>query len=248
MKQRKSFPWPDGKRVAVSLSFDDARLTQVDAGIPLLNDFGVRATFYVSFGSLRKRLPKWRRAVEAGHEIGNHSVRHPCSINFGAWAEKKALENYTLAQMDWEMTEASAIIEKLLGVVPKTFAYPCGQKFVGRGRKLRSYVPLVAKRFLAGRGFRDEAANDPFQCDCSQLFGMDFDRLTFSEMKVCVDAARDRGGWLIFAGHEMGKDRHQTVPLASLSRLCRYLTNPANGFWTAPVQDVAHYVTTHPRS
>ncbi|HXI40557.1 MAG TPA: hypothetical protein VNH83_11290, partial [Bryobacteraceae bacterium] len=32
-----AFHWPDGKRVAVSLSFDDARASQVDVGIPLFD-------------------------------------------------------------------------------------------------------------------------------------------------------------------------------------------------------------------
>ena len=32
-----TFHWPEGKQMALSLSFDDARLSQVDKGIPLLN-------------------------------------------------------------------------------------------------------------------------------------------------------------------------------------------------------------------
>ena len=42
-----TFPWPEGKRFALSLSFDDARASCLDHGIPLLNTHGVKATFYV---------------------------------------------------------------------------------------------------------------------------------------------------------------------------------------------------------
>ena len=39
--------WPEGKKTALSLTFDDARLSQVDQGLPLLDAYGVKATFYV---------------------------------------------------------------------------------------------------------------------------------------------------------------------------------------------------------
>ena len=41
------FAWPEGKRAAVSLSFDDARASQVDTGTALLNRYDVKATFLV---------------------------------------------------------------------------------------------------------------------------------------------------------------------------------------------------------
>src|SRR3954451_21131658 len=94
-----TFQWPDNKRAAISLSFDDARLSQPDKGFALLHSFGVKATFYVSFGSLEKRLDQWKPAIDMGHEIGNHSVTHPCSGNF-PWARPNALEDYTLERME----------------------------------------------------------------------------------------------------------------------------------------------------
>ena len=164
----KAFDWPDGKRVAVSLTFDDARLSQADVGIPILDRYGVKATFYVSTPRLEERLAAWKEAVAAGHEIGNHSMRHPCTGNF-PWSRDKALEDYTLSEMASELDQASTEIERLLGVRPVSFAYPCGQTYVGRGENVRSYVPLVARRFLTGRGWRDEGANDPAFCDLAQL-------------------------------------------------------------------------------
>ena len=70
----KPFRWPDGKRAAVSLSFDDARLSQVDTGLPLFRKLGVRVTFFVESAHLPERLVGWKQAVADGHEIGNHTV------------------------------------------------------------------------------------------------------------------------------------------------------------------------------
>jgi peptidoglycan/xylan/chitin deacetylase (PgdA/CDA1 family) len=39
------FRWPNGKRVAVSLSFDDTRASQMDAGLPLFDRYHAKVTF-----------------------------------------------------------------------------------------------------------------------------------------------------------------------------------------------------------
>ena len=41
------FPWPEGARAAVSLSFDDARPSQVDVGLPIFDRHGVKVTFFL---------------------------------------------------------------------------------------------------------------------------------------------------------------------------------------------------------
>ena len=235
------FHWTKGKRVAVSLSFDDARASQVDAGLPLFDTYGVKVTFYVNPKSLEKRLAGWKKAAAKGHEIGNHSGSHPCTGNF-TWSREHALENYTLAMMEQEMDGANADTERLLGVKPTTFAYPCGEKFVGRGAATVSYVPLVAKRFRAGRGFRDEAANDPVFCDFAQVLGVDSDGMSFEEMKEAVLSAANTGGWLVLAGHEIGKAGHQTTEAAVLEAFLKYAGDPANGIWLDTVDTIARYI------
>lgn len=238
------FPWPEGKRAAICLTFDDARPSQVDVGVPILNECGLRATFFVSPQRVPERLNAWKLAVVAGHEIGNHSMRHPCTGNF-PWSRDKALEEYTLTQMARELDQASAEIEKLLGVRTVTFAYPCGQKFVGRGKKARSYVPVVAKRFAAGRGWRDESLNDPAFCDPAQLMAMELDGLTFEQLKTLVDAAVEQGAWLVLAGHEIGAQGRQTTRVDTLKAFCEYARDPQNGLWVDTVANVAAYVVEH---
>jgi peptidoglycan/xylan/chitin deacetylase (PgdA/CDA1 family) len=61
------FVWPEGKQMALSLSFDDARLSQPDTGIPFLNQYDVKATFYVVPSAVEQRLEGWKQAVESGH-------------------------------------------------------------------------------------------------------------------------------------------------------------------------------------
>ena len=235
------FDWPEGKRVAVSLTFDDARLSQADVGIPILDRYGVKATFYVSTSRLEERLADWKAAVATGHEIGNHSMRHPCTANF-PWARDKALEDYTISEMARELDQASAEIKRLLGVRPVSFAYPCGQKYVGRGENVQSYVPLVARRFLTGRGWRDEGANDPVFCDLAQLMAVELDGLSFDELRAHIDQAAAQGAWLVLAGHEIGLSGRQTVRADTLHAFCAYARDPQNGLWVDTVATIARYV------
>lgn len=235
------FKWPEGKRVALSLTFDDARASQVEGGTALLDRFGVKATFYVVPSSVEKKIEGWKKAVASGHEIANHSLNHPCSGNF-VWARSKALEEYTLDKMQRELVETNRRIKELLGVTPESFAYPCGQSFVGRGLDTRSYVPIAASLFVTARGWLDEAPNDPTYVDFAQLTGIESDGKDFEQIMPIIEAARKDGLWVVLAGHEMNKDGAQTTRLAMLEKLCAYAKDPANGVWIVPVGTVAKYV------
>lgn len=233
--------WPEGKKVALSLTFDDARASQVNGGTALLDSFGVKATFFVVPSSVEQSLDGWKKAVASGHEIGNHSLVHPCTGNF-AWSRQKALEDYTLDRMRKELVECNKRIKELLNVNAEVFAYPCGQKFVGRGRNTQSYVPLVAELFLLGRGWLDEAANDPAFCDFAQVTGVESDGKDFDQVLPLIEEAKKTGHWLVLAGHEMGAPGPQTTRLTMLRKLLAYANDPANGIWIAPAGTVAKYI------
>lgn len=238
------FTWPEGKRAAVSLSFDDGRLSQVDVGTPLFDRYGVKATFFVVPSSAEERLTGWKKAVAAGHEIGNHSLVHPCTGNF-PWARQKALEDYTLEKMHQELVKANGRIQELLGVTPETFAYPCGQTFVGRGLDTKSYVPVVAELFVAGRGWLDEGPNDPSYCDLAQVMGMEMDEKDFEQILAVLENAKETGQWVVLAGHDIGEEGRQTTRVAMLEKLLPYVRDPANGFWVATVGEIAKYIKQH---
>ena len=235
------FAWPEGKQIAISLSFDDARASQVDAGTALLDQYGVKATFYVVPNSVKQRLEGWKKAVESGHEIGNHSLNHPCTGNF-PWSRQKAIENYTLKKMKNELITANNEIKELLGVEPEVFAYPCGQTYIGRGKNTKSYVPVVSKLFLSGRGWLDEGPNAPQFCDLAQLTGMEMDGKDFEQILPLIENAKKTGAWLVLAGHEMGTSGNQTTRLSMLKKLIEYAQDPANGIWIAPVGKIAKYI------
>ena len=239
--QNQTIKWPNGARMAISLTFDDARGSQASKGAPLLDEYEVKATFYVVPSAVKGQLEGWKKVVDKGHEIGNHSLKHSCSGNF-VWSRNSALENYTVAQMRAELLEANSQIEALLGVKPESYAYPCGQTFVGRGKNTQSFVPIISELFASGRTWLDEAPVDPNYCDMAQLTGVEMDGKDFEQILPVIEAASKNGQWLVLAGHEMADSGPQTTKLATLRKLCAYAKDPANGIWIAPVGEIARHV------
>lgn len=242
--QQDSFSWPDGYTMALSLTFDDARPSQANGGTDILNEFEAKATFYVVPSSVEPHLEGWKRIVEAGHEIGNHSIHHPCTGNF-TWSRDTPLEEYTIESMEAELKEANQQIESLLGVTPVSYAYPCGETTVGRGLGAKSMIPLISRLFQTGRGWLDETANAPDYFDMGQVRGVPMDDMTFDNLLPLIQQAKEQGYWLVLAGHEIGKEGAQTTRGEMLEDLLIYLRDDAPDIWLGTVRDVAGYVEQH---
>ncbi|MFW6060358.1 MAG: polysaccharide deacetylase family protein [Phycisphaeraceae bacterium] len=241
--QKHPFTWPEGKRCGISLSFDDGRASAVDVGVPLFDRFGVKATFYVMPHSVEQRHAAWQAAADAGHEMGCHTLTHPCSGNI-AFVRRRgnALEEYTLEQMEQELLGANDAIEQLLGTRPRTFAYPCYHTFVGKGEQRQSYVPLVARHFVAGRIGLNEFAADPSACDLAALPSLSSDHASWEFLKSAIDRAREDRSWLVFAGHDVSEPAPHGVGQRELEQLCAYCTDPANEVWIDTVANIGTYV------
>lgn len=240
--QQPVFNWPKGKTMALSFTWDDGRDSQALIGVPLLNKYGIKATFYVIPSGVERQVASWKKAVASGHEIANHSMNHPCSGNF-IWARGNALEEYDLAKIESELMEANTKIKSILGVEMTEFAYPCGQTFVGRGEKVQSYVPIIVKNFASGRTWLDEAPNDPSYCDLSQITGMEMDGKDFKDILKLIEIAKKNNLWLVLAGHDIGKSAAQTTRIEMLEKLFKHLNFQKN-IWVAPVGEISKYIKT----
>ncbi len=241
-QSNNSFSWPDGKKAAISLSFDDARQSHPKTGRDLFRRIGGKATFYVNPPAMLYDIEGWKDLVADGHEIGNHTINHPCTGNF-LWSRDKSLESYSLATMEQELLEANQQIYAMLGVHAVSFAYTCGNSFVGRGANRNSYVPLVAKHFKSGRGWLNEPPNDPLFSDMAMLQGNEMDGKNFkNDIKPMIDAAIKNGSYLLLAGHEIGIGGAQTVEISMLEELLDYLNQPDCEVWLGTVGEVSEYI------
>jgi hypothetical protein len=103
-------------------------------------------------------------------------------------------------------------------------------------------VPLIAFLFESGRGWLNEAPNDPAFCDLSQLNGTELDGKSFEQVLKLIETAKTNGHWLILAGHEMNEGRFQTSQLKTIESICKYATHTANGIWIDNVHNIASFI------
>jgi len=243
MKPPSRSIWPNDCLGALSLTFDDGMASQLEIVVPLLNKFGFHATFYLNprGENWREVLEPWRDVAAAGHEIGNHTISHTCSSNFSGDPRGIGLESMALKDIEEDILEAQRRIGEAF---PKqrncTFCYPCYQAFVGRGRVRQSYVPIVAKYFIAARG-RGEVANHPAACDLLYLCSWPSERTSGSELVGLAESTTHDGRWGILTFHGIHQG-HLPVADVDFQELIDFLDRNRRRIWVAPTVEVAQRI------
>lgn len=241
MRYPDRFSWPEGVTAGVSLTFDDGRESQFTDCLPILDRHGIKASFYVPPHAMERNVAGWKALADSGHEIGNHSKSHPCSGNF-SWADP-GLEDLDLEWIENDILQAQTAIEEMIGVSCRTFAYPCGHTFVGRGENRRSYTPVIARHFIAGRSFFNEPVNDPSYCDLPILNGTEGDMLSVEQLQAILRQAHDEQAWILLACHDVGREvRRQMLHADTLDWLCAHAADAANGVWLDTAEHIADYI------
>ena len=65
------------KHKAVFLTFDDGPIPEVTPWVlDLLDNYGIKATFFCVGDNVRKHPETFRMVVERGHSVGNHTMHH----------------------------------------------------------------------------------------------------------------------------------------------------------------------------
>lgn len=144
--------WPNGHRAAVSLAYDDALASQLDVAVPALDRHGFKASFYLTLASptVAQRLGDWRALAANGHELGNHSLFHPCSAKGPdrSWVPPyRDLDAMTAPQMQEEVRLANAMLHAIDGRTQRTFTPPCGDRLAGGV----DYVAALEPEFVGVR-------------------------------------------------------------------------------------------------
>jgi peptidoglycan/xylan/chitin deacetylase (PgdA/CDA1 family) len=242
----QSLPWPEVCSGAVSLTFDDGHSSQLAKAVPLLEGARLRGTFYLNPGGegdlWRDRLAAWRHVTDRGHEIGNHTLSHPCPNGYSLQPTfRGGLEDLGLEDLEDDILRAE---ERLREAFPehgeRSFCYPCYMSYVGSGPTRQSYVPVVARHFLAARGL-GERANNPYNCDLHYLHSWDAARRTGAELIGLVERSVAQGRWGILTFHGL-EATHLPVAPSDFRELVAHLDRHRDRIWTAPLISIAQRV------
>jgi peptidoglycan-N-acetylglucosamine deacetylase len=236
-------PW-HGKQCAVVLTYDDAIDVDLDNVVPALDSAGLRGTFYLigSAPAVARRLPEWRRAAARGHELGNHSLMHPCDGSRPGRSfvqPDNDLSKYTVSRAVSEIRANNTLLAAIDGKEQRTFAYPCGDRQIGG---VNFYEQLKAD-FVAARGtqpgLQTAAQVDLANVRCYSINGQDGEYL----LKL-VRQAEQTHTLLVFLFHGVGGGHALNVSLAAHRQLVRYLRAHQQDIWVAPMVEVAAEIKT----
>jgi len=238
--------WPENFSGAVSLTFDDGSENQLEVAVPMMNERKIRGTFYLcaSLGgkNYKEAFVAWKKVFDSGHEIGNHTFSHKCSRSLGT-IPTGGLEDMTLEEIEKDILEAEGRINEIFPNRGKgTFCYPCYMSFVGEGLTRQSYVPVVAKHFIAARASGEYGFfNYPLSCNLHHLTAYPAEHTKGTELVGLVERAMRRREWIIFAFHTIDGGR-LGCPSLFFEELLDHLILNKERIWVAPVAEIASYV------
>jgi peptidoglycan/xylan/chitin deacetylase (PgdA/CDA1 family) len=235
----EKFSWPDGKRMAISLSYDDAIDSQLDTAIPSLNSYGLRASFYLTLASptVQNRLNEWRAAAMQGHELGNHTIYHPCSAALPDrnWvASYYNIDKYVVEEIVHEITVANSFLQAIDGRTERTLTPPCDDVIVSG----EDYIPAVRNMFVAIKGHE---FNDPTFAVLWAPVGVSGSELID---RVKAEAANDTKLFSILF-HGIGGD-YLAVSSEAHDQLLSYLADNRDIYWVDSYVTVMKYTSEHP--
>ncbi len=247
------FAWPHGARAAVSLSYDDAMPCHRTLVAPALEAHGLRGTFYAAArDELMDHPAEWRAMAERGHELGNHTLFHPCRREAAVpndWlAGWNNLIHFDAGRLRQELRTMSFLLRMVDGQTERTYGNTCHDVWYGPVEAKERIEPLLAEQFVAGRGERTNQPTDPRTCDLFNLGTTSGDGRTAEHWIEFIEAAVACGGYLLFTFHGVGP-RHERLHVAEADhdRLLSYLAAARDRIWTAPVIEVARWIAASRR-
>lgn len=233
--------WND-KRAAVVLTYDDSLNVHLDKVIPALNKRRLRGTFYVTINPLAfsSRTKEWQQAAASGHELGNHTLFHPCAGNLEGreWVNPNYdLANYSLNRMLDEIALTNNILASLDGLKERTYAYTCGDTHAGND----SYVDAIKPLFVGARGVRDSFTPvnhvDLFNINAFGVF-----ENTGAELIAQVQQAISQGSMVVFLFHGVGGEHQINVSEQAHTELLNFLQTQKKEIWVTTMVNAARFL------
>lgn len=147
----------EGDIPTVYLTFDDGPSDNTDALLDILDDYNVKATFFVVGKNSDEYIDQYKRIVEEGHTIGMHSYSHNYST---VYASEDAFEE--------DYQKIHKVIFDITGVDSKYYRFPGGSSNKVSNTSMSDFINYVNSQ---GAVYYDwnvasgDATSQAFTCD-----------------------------------------------------------------------------------
>ncbi len=232
----------NGKRCAVVLTYDDALEEHLDNAIPKLDALQLKATFYLtaSFSGAANRLNDWRKVAQNGHELGNHTLFHPCEGGRKGreWVGPDYdLNKYSVKRMLDEIRMTNNWLQTLDAKTGRSFAFTCGDMTV----EGIPFMDSLRGEFVAARAVRNErpviSTVDVYNLPSYMVNGE-----TADEMIGWVKQAEQTQSVMVFLFHGVNGGNALNVDLQEHNKLLQYLHDNRDKIWVTTVVELANYI------
>ena len=233
-------PW-QGKKCAVVLTYDDAIDQQLDNAVPALDSLGLKATFYITAysSSMQTRMNEWRQLAVNGHELGNHTLYHPCMGGPDRpWVRPEYdLRNYTVQRMLDETRMTNLFLHSLDGKTRRTFAFTCGDMKIGDS----SFIIPMKKDFVAARAVRNQmhpiGEVDLYNMDCFVVNGE-----SAAQLIGLAKKAMETHSLLVLLFHGVGGGNSLNVTPSAHREFLRFLKENEKDVMITTLINVSDYI------
>lgn len=243
MSVEAQIPWPNGKKAAIVLTYDDGLKSQREIVMPQLEAKNFRGTFFLYEQVVQQNdIPEWREASQRGHELGNHSLFHPClaGTTDNTSSPCRSLECYSVKDLLIEIGMMNSFLYAIDGKTEHAYAYPCGQTVAGG----EDYSQPLLKSGLTKycRGAAQGITNDAKTLNFAMIPTLP--AMTGCKADALIDYVKEaveKGGLAVIVFHGVGGD-YLTVDAAEHQKLVDYLSGHSNELWIGTFSEVLDYV------
>jgi peptidoglycan/xylan/chitin deacetylase (PgdA/CDA1 family) len=175
----------------------------------------LKATFFLNSinGSAVSAIPGhtpeavigWSNAAKHGHELGNHTLFHPCPVKLG-WLKEESIDNYTVARIIKEIATENEILA-LLDPQRKvrSFAFPCNNVMIRDTDYSKIIKQQGLAKFARAGGDRNSIITDFKSLNSMQVPCWFVEPgTTLQELIDFAEKARKVGGMGIYQFHGVG--------------------------------------------
>ncbi len=194
----KSFVSQGFDRPILTMTFDDGWEVNYSTLLPKLNQYGYKITQYFAVTYIENNPDEQYKVsafVDAGHEIGSHSITHPF------------LTQASDAQLQSELQDSQQYLQSLTGQEVKHFATPYGDYDT-------RVISNIQKYYSSNRN-TDAGYNRKESFDVTNIRVQNMTRTTqISEVQNWIDQAKADDAWLVIVYHKIADnpDLYDTTP------------------------------------
>ena len=244
-QSRNDFKWPNGAKAALCLTYDDGLSSHISTVVPILKRYRFKATFYPTLAStsIKLEMEKWKSLVKDGHELGNHTVYHPCRKSEMKWVKDYLdLDKYTTEQILAEIEVANSFLQALDGKKTRTFAYPCTHMYAGG----LSFKDSVAHYATAARGGSYEPPEplNPMDIDIYNVPAWGPNKNGSKDLIAYIETILEKGTLGAFIFHGVG-EQPMIVSKEDHETMLKFLDAHRNEIWVTTFQEATDYLISH---